>query len=191
MKLAEALLLRGDMNRKLRWHQLGKRIKINSIATKYYQPGEDLLDVVEEALAVVRERTELMVRINLAKMQTVLPNGMTLSAALARRDRLERERGLILMVIDSSQVTNPSCVRLTAHEREMQEIIEEFKNFDWFYEGEFVRKGSSYRARPALEIREFCRLDIPRLQARLDKLTGRIRDINTQIQTANWQTELP
>ena len=102
MKLAEALLLRADMNVEL--GRLGRRLARNARVEKGSVPGEDPLVLLEEALRVVREREALMIRINITKMQTRLPNGMSLMAALARRSRLESERTLVLETIGKAEV---------------------------------------------------------------------------------------
>ena len=170
MKLAEALLLRADMNVEL--GRLGRRLARNARVEKGSVPGEDPLVLLEEALRVVREREALMIRINITKMQTRLPNGMSLMAALARRSRLESERTLVLETIGKAEVANPPRERQDKH-----------SYLSW------MDFGGQPEKRPA--IRKICQLDIQKLQARVDNLTKRIRELNALIQAANWTAVLP
>lgn len=173
MKLAEALLLRAEMTEQLL--RLGKRLAKNCRTEKGQKTAESPHTLLEDALRLVREREALILRINRAKLQAKLPNGMTLMEALARRDRLEGERALVLEIISKSEVVN------TARKKN--------KAPSWM--AAILREALGGEPTKGCEIRQFCLLDIPRLQARVDNLTRQIREVNALIQAANWRITLP
>ena len=92
MKLAEALTLRGDLDRKIK--ELRNRIQ----TTARYVEGEEPLENVGELLAETRrligEQAKLIARINHTNSVTVV-NGMTLAEELAERGRLSAEASLL------------------------------------------------------------------------------------------------
>lgn len=86
MKLAEALLLRGDMQRKLA--ALRERIMRNVLVQEGNTPHEDPNKLIAEATAIVDEFEKLVGAINVANLRHKLPDGRTLTAAIAHRDAL-------------------------------------------------------------------------------------------------------
>lgn len=83
MKLAEALQLRADTQRRI--EQLQARLVSNALVQEGEKPGEEptlLFDELEECLAQLEQ---LMAQINRANCETQTPQG-TLTQLLARRD---------------------------------------------------------------------------------------------------------
>jgi len=93
MKLAEALLLRGDMQRKLA--TLRERITRNVLVQEGNTPHEDPNELITEANAVIGEFEKLVESINVANLTHKLPDGRTLTAAIAHRDSLTLRHAIL------------------------------------------------------------------------------------------------
>ena len=90
MKLAEALTLRADLQK--RAAQLQNRLYNNAKVQEGEKPAEDPRGLLEELDAVMTQLEELMTRINLTNCQTQV-GGESLTALLARRDVLKLKLG--------------------------------------------------------------------------------------------------
>lgn len=101
MKLAEALLFRADLLKKLA--SLRERIGRNAIVQEGEKPHEDPVVLMEEARAASREFEDLVCRIHRANIKSALPDGRSLTEALAHRATLIVEHALLQHAIDSSQ----------------------------------------------------------------------------------------
>jgi len=86
MKLAEALLERADLNRRVQ--QLQQRLNSNAIVQEGEQPAEDPAQLLAELDGCVTQLEQLIAQINLTNCQTQV-NGENLTALLARRDALK------------------------------------------------------------------------------------------------------
>jgi len=91
MKLAEALILRADCQK--RFEQLKARIVRNALVQEGDAPSENPLELLVEAERVSNELVDLIKRINKTNSLTVFEAGRTLSDALADRDVLVLKRG--------------------------------------------------------------------------------------------------
>lgn len=85
MKLAEALALRADLQKRI--EQMKTRMKNNAWVQEGDQPAEQPETLVRELQALTGQLEELITRINLTNAQPG-PDGVTLTALLARRDCL-------------------------------------------------------------------------------------------------------
>lgn len=103
MKLAEALMLRADMQTKL--VRLQSRIKANAVVQKGNKPQENPEQLLREAFKVLDELEDLITRINETNLRTKLPDGRTVSAAMAERNRLERQHALVLAADEANKST--------------------------------------------------------------------------------------
>lgn len=101
MKLAEALLLRGDVQKKLA--SLRERITRNVLLQEGTAPHEDPNVLLQEATAVIGELEALVVSINVANLAHKLPDGRSLTAAMAHRDSLTQRHALLKSAIDATQ----------------------------------------------------------------------------------------
>ncbi|MBX3356384.1 MAG: DIP1984 family protein [Phycisphaeraceae bacterium] len=93
MKLAEALILRGSMQKKLA--SLRERIAVNILVQEGSQPHEDPLKLLAEAAGVLDEFEKLVTAINAANLAHRLPDGRTLTAAIAHRDALSQRISML------------------------------------------------------------------------------------------------
>lgn len=101
MKLAQALLLRSDMQKKL--VSLRERIARNAVVQLGDEPHEDPQKLLEEAFAVLKELELLAVRINKTNLGSALPDGRSLTEAIAHRDTLAAQHSLIQFANSRSQ----------------------------------------------------------------------------------------
>lgn len=101
MKLAEALLLRGDVQKKLA--SLRERISRNALLQEGSAPHEDPNVLLQESMVVIGELEALVVKINIANLGNKLPDGRTLTAAIAFRDSLMQRHALLQSAIGSTQ----------------------------------------------------------------------------------------
>jgi hypothetical protein len=97
MKLAEALLLRSDLQKKIA--SLRDRIVANAVVQEGDKPHEAPEQLVKEAFGVLAELETLISKVNTTNLATRLPDGRTLTEAIARRDTLSQEHALLLAAI--------------------------------------------------------------------------------------------
>ena len=93
MKLAEAFLLRSDLNKKLA--SLRERINRNAIVQEGETPKEKVEDLLAEATSALEEQQKLVRTINAANESTRLADGRLLADVLALRDTLIAQHSLL------------------------------------------------------------------------------------------------
>ena len=86
MKLAEALILRADYQKKI--EQLKQRLIRNAKVQEGDKPAEDPKPLLEEVERISRDLMSLIQRINKTNSATTLKKGTTVSDAIATRDVL-------------------------------------------------------------------------------------------------------
>lgn len=101
MKLAEALLLRSDIQKKLA--SLRERIVRNVLVQEGSTPYEDPNTLLREAAGVAGELEQLVTAINIANLRSKLPDGRTLTAAIAQRDNLIQRHSLLQATIAATR----------------------------------------------------------------------------------------
>lgn len=87
MKLAEALALRADLQ--TRQVELGKRLRQNARYQEGEEPAEDATALLAEVDRIAAELESLVLQINIRNLATEVEPGMSMTAALARRDALK------------------------------------------------------------------------------------------------------
>jgi len=105
MKLAQALILRGDLQK--RFASLRTRVGKNAVVQEGSRPHEAPEELLAEAEGVLVELEDLICRINRTNVENTLADGQTLTEAVARRDSLVQRHSLLLHAIESAQ-TVPS-----------------------------------------------------------------------------------
>lgn len=150
MKLAEALLLRADTQKKLA--SLQARAQKYTVVQEGERPAEDPQAILREVEAVAAALEKLVYAINRTNIKHAIRSGETLTEALAKRDVLVQRHRIVQGVIDS-------CAR------------------------PLERHGVK-------EIRWVLTVDLKQLQAQVEDLAKRIRELNAAIQEAGWQVEL-
>lgn len=101
MKLAEALLLRADMQKKLA--SLRERIVANAVVQEGDKPHEGPEKLLKEAIGVLGELESLIFRINRCNMSEKLADGRTLTEAIACRDALLQKHSLLQAAISGTR----------------------------------------------------------------------------------------
>ena len=150
VKLAEALIERGDMKKKLA--SIRERLVLNARVQEGDQPHETPEELLREAASVLDEHEKLVIRIDQANARIQLADGRTLNEALCRRDSLVAQHALLGALLDRTKQ-------------------------------ETDRYSSS-------EIKWKPTFSVKACQKRLEDLARRVREINTQIQAANWNADL-
>lgn len=150
MKIAEALLLRADMQKKLA--SLRERVAKNAVVQQGDEPHEDSAKLLDEAFAVLKELESLVFKINEANLTNALADGRSLTQAISRRDTLAAQHSLLQHAIESTQ-REPDRYSMT-------------------------------------EIKWVSTLKVAGLQQQSEDLAKKIRELNAEIQQANWNAEL-
>jgi len=150
MKLAEALLLRSEYQKKIESLQI--RIGANIKVQENDSPLEDPQELIREAFETTEQLSTLIKKINARNNTATLPNGMTLSEAIVERETIMKKRNILTMVTMLAQGRDH---RLTHSEVKMNVIV-----------------------------------SIEDTQKQIDALSQRFRELDTQIQGANWTTEM-
>src|SRR5688500_9757054 len=92
VKLAEALLLRADMQKKIA--SLRERIVANAVVQEGEKPNEDPNELLLEASGVMSDLESLIGRINKTNLAARLADGRSLTEAIARPDHLRARRSV-------------------------------------------------------------------------------------------------
>ncbi len=101
MKIAEALLLRADMQKKLA--SLRERVGQNAVVQQGDEPHEDPSKLIKESFSVLKELESLVFRINQANLNNSLPDGRSLTQAIAHRDTVVAQHSLLRHAIANTQ----------------------------------------------------------------------------------------
>ncbi|MBX2852577.1 MAG: DIP1984 family protein [Phycisphaeraceae bacterium] len=100
MKLAEALLLRADMKKKL--ESLRSRVASNAVVQEGETPHEDPSELLMQSFGVVKEMQALIARINIANHTNKLEDGRTLADLINQREALAMQHSLITNAVQNS-----------------------------------------------------------------------------------------
>lgn len=150
MKLAEALIERSDLQRRLA--QLIQRLQQNAQYQEGENPSEDPQGLLAEYAQTAEQLKNLVVAINLANNKIQLDNGIAMVEALAERDRLKAEQAMLIALANAAM---PAQDRYSRSEIKML---------------------------AAVNIRE--------IRQQADAIAKQYRELDTQIQQANWQFDL-
>lgn len=101
MKLAEALLLRADVQKKIA--SLRDRVVANAVVQEGDEPHEDPAALMKQSLGALAELEELVTKINRTNLVAKLEDGRALTDALARRDTLVAQHALYVAAIAGSK----------------------------------------------------------------------------------------
>ncbi len=93
MKLAEALVQRADVQKRIA--QLGPRLQQSSMVQEGEQPPEDPQELLKELDQLLNQLQGLITRINKTNLRTNMPDGSSLTDALALRDVLSTRQSML------------------------------------------------------------------------------------------------
>lgn len=128
MKLAEALILRTDYQKRL--EQLSQRLLRNAKVQEGDKPAEEPVVLLEEVERVSDELTRLIQRINATNSATPFDGNMTLSDALALRDILARKQGIYRELAAAATVTQDRYSKSEVKFKSTVEVAEIQKRAD-------------------------------------------------------------
>lgn len=100
MKLAEALVLRADYQKRLA--QLRTRLSQSSKVQEGEEPPEDPQVLMKEYQQLSSDLADLVCQINTVNSTEELESGMTMAEALAKREDLMRQQSMLRNVIDEA-----------------------------------------------------------------------------------------
>lgn len=149
MKLAEALILRSDLQKRI--EQLRIRLNNNAKVQENDEPSENPEELLNELDNNINQLKILIKQINRTNCVTI-SNGQTLADLIAERDTLTLKSN----------------------------ILRGFLNI----------AGQKVNLYSTTEIKIMSTVDVPALQKELDQLSKKIRETDTELQQANWLTEL-
>lgn len=99
MKLAEALNLRADIQRRI--EQLSERLNLNAKVQEGEKPAEDPKKLIAELNALIEQLEKLIADINLTNAVTLL-EGKTLTELIARKDALMMKNRIMRNFLSSA-----------------------------------------------------------------------------------------
>ena len=149
MKLAEALILRADLQKRI--DQLRVRLNNNAKVQENDEPSEKPEELLNELDSNITQLKVLIKQINKTNCVTV-SNGQTLADLIAERDTLTLKSN----------------------------VLRGFLNI----------AGQKVNLYSTTEIKIMSTVDVPALQKELDLISKKIRETDTELQQANWLTEL-
>ena len=129
MKLAEALALRADLQNKLA--SLRERIGSNVIVLEGKEPNENPDELLKEAFGVLKELRELVSKINETNSSSKLPDGSSITEAIAKRDELTQQHSLLDHAVEHStqdyrylvsDVSRVSCVDVKKLQKQSDDL---------------------------------------------------------------------
>ena len=138
MKLAEALVLRADLQKRIA--QLRERLRQSALVQEGEQPPENPEQLLTELDQLLNQLGEMIARINRTNMQVHLGEGEILSDALARRDMLSLRYSIITGLAETaanrierygrSEIRKISTVDVAALRRQLDEIARQRRELD-------------------------------------------------------------
>jgi len=138
MKLAEALILRADCQK--RFSQLKSRLLTNAKIQEGDKPAEKPQELIKELEGVAGELADLIKRINKTNSATIVANSKTLSDVLAERDVLALRRAayndLALSAaiahgrLTRSEIKYVSTINVAETEKRADELAKEYRELD-------------------------------------------------------------
>ncbi len=99
MTLGEALAVRSDLQKRIA--QIASRLQASSIVQEGDTPPEDPAALLRELQEMSDQLERLITAINLTNAASVLPDGQTLTAALAKRDTLAVHQSVLRTAVEA------------------------------------------------------------------------------------------
>lgn len=102
MKLAEALILRSDIQ--TRMEQIRNRLSSNIKIQEGDTPTEDPKDILKEYDRLLKEYEELVIKINKTNNETIFEKEKTLADVLVERDVLLKKRNMYYYIYEEGSI---------------------------------------------------------------------------------------
>ena len=138
MKLAEALILRADCQKRI--EQLGSRLTRSAKVQEGEEPPENPQALLAELEGAINELADLIKRINKTNSRVTLEEGQTISDALAERDVIKKKLNVYEQLIyeaasqqnrySSSEIKYISTVNVRELQRQKDLISRQYRELD-------------------------------------------------------------
>ncbi len=138
MKLAEALILRADLQKRL--EQLKARLRNNVLVQEGDDPSEDPDFLLKELSKMENDLADIIVKINRTNSSTDFSDRMTLAEALVRRDALLQRRTFLSEIAaeasfkqdrySRTDIKFVSTIDVNAKQKEVDLLAKEYRLHD-------------------------------------------------------------
>ena len=138
MKLAEALILRSDLQKKIQ--ELRFRLRNVIKIQEGEEAAENPADLFRELNGILEQFESLVQRINKTNSLTEYAEGMTITDALARREKLQLKRSVLSDVMDTASIRYDrtsrteikfiTTVDISALQKQIDELAKEHRKLD-------------------------------------------------------------
>ncbi|WP_213973875.1 DIP1984 family protein [Tepidanaerobacter acetatoxydans] len=143
MKLAEALILRSDLQKRI--EQLKNRLRNNVMVQEGEKPSEEPGVLLEELDDCLLELTDIIKRINKTNNATKFDKEWTLADALAERDKLWEKRLVLSHITEAASVKQDrysrteikyiSVVNVKELQKQIDKLSKEYRELDTKIQG--------------------------------------------------------
>ncbi len=138
MKLAEALQIRADLQRRI--NQMRTRLCNNATVQEGSDPAEKPNELLRELKGMLEQEEELIVRINLTNSRATNSDGTTLTEMIARRDVLQQHVGLMRDLVEAasnltsrsrlSEIRVISTINVAETQKKVDELSKKLRETD-------------------------------------------------------------
>ena len=143
MKLAEALILRSDLQKRM--EQIRNRLYNNVLTQEGELPSEDPDVLLKEFMSLQKELTTLIKAINRTNNNTPFDGNMMLSEALVERDAILSKRSILSSAAtlasekpdrySRTEIKNVSTIDIKKFQKEADKLSKEFRELDTKIQG--------------------------------------------------------
>lgn len=143
MKLAEALLLRADLQKRI--EQIKSRLKNNIMVQEGEAPSEEPEDLLKEFLSNQKELATIIKRINKTNNTTLYNEEWTLSDALVERDILIDKRSVLASSVErasfrldrysKTEIKYVSTINVKEIQKEVDKLSKQYRELDTKIQG--------------------------------------------------------
>ena len=143
MKLAEALILRADYQKRIQ--QLKNRLEHCVKVQEGEEPAENPKVLFNEIEAIFKELTELIQRINRTNCQVQFDESRTLADVLVERDMLLQKRVILLQMAESASIKHDrfsrsevkfiSTIDIAETQKQVDQLSREYRELDTRIQG--------------------------------------------------------
>lgn len=143
MKLAEALILRADYQKKI--EQLKNRLINNAKVQEGEEPSEEPEVLLKELDEIIKNLTDLIKRINKTNSQIEFNEKMTLADALSEREKIWEKRIILSNLAEVASVKHDrfsrsevkyfSTIDIKETQKEVDRLSKEFRIIDTKIQG--------------------------------------------------------
>lgn len=143
MKLAEALILRADLQKRV--EQIRNRLRNNILIQEGEKPSEEPEVLFQEFIKTQKELTEIIKRINKTNNTTKFNEKWTLSDALVEREALLEKRSMISGAVDQasertdrysrSEIKYISTINVKEYQKEVDKLSKQYRELDTKIQG--------------------------------------------------------